>query len=139
AIDNTALPLIAQGFLRKDANRKANEILEQLGMDGRKNHKPAELSGGEQQRVAIARALISQPAVILADEPTGNLDSKTSSEIMSLFEEIHTRGNTIIVVTHEEDIARYAHRIVRIKDGMIESDARNPNITRADRPLTENA
>ena len=119
-----------------NATKKA---LDDVGLTDRMLHKPNELSGGQRQRVAVARALVNDPSIILADEPTGNLDSKTSSEIMSLFEEIHTRGNTIIVVTHEEDIARYAHRIVRIKDGMIESDARNPNITRADRPLTENA
>ena len=137
ALENVAVPLELMGA--KDAFARAAAELDSVGLAPRKDHYPAQLSGGEQQRVALARAAVTRPAILLADEPTGNLDSKTSSEIMSLFEEIHTRGNTIIVVTHEEDIARYAHRIVRIKDGMIESDARNPNITRADRPLTENA
>ncbi|HRS38538.1 MAG: ABC transporter ATP-binding protein [Bacteroidota bacterium] len=139
ALDNVALPLVYAGINKDERDEKAKKALDDVGLTDRMLHKPNELSGGQRQRVAVARALVNDPSIILADEPTGNLDSKTSSEIMSLFEEIHTRGNTIIVVTHEEDIARYAHRIVRIKDGMIESDARNPNITRADRPLTENA
>jgi putative ABC transport system ATP-binding protein len=103
--------------------------LNEVGLTNRVKHKPNELSGGQRQRVAIARALVNNPSIILADEPTGNLDSKTSWEIMGLFEEIHRKGNTIIVVTHEEDIARYAHRIIRLKDGLVESDEKNSQIT----------
>jgi putative ABC transport system ATP-binding protein len=108
--------------------KRGKEVLEQVGLGNRMNHKPNELSGGQRQRVAVARALVNNPAIILADEPTGNLDSKTSVEIMGLFEEIHKNGNTIILVTHEEDIALHAHRIVRLKDGLTESDLQNPNI-----------
>jgi putative ABC transport system ATP-binding protein len=104
-------------------------VLEHVGFGNRMNHRPNELSGGQRQRVAIARALVNKPAIILADEPTGNLDSKTSVEIMGLFEDIHKNGNTIILVTHEEDIALHAHRIVRLKDGLVESDKSNPAIT----------
>jgi putative ABC transport system ATP-binding protein len=104
-------------------------VLEQVGLGNRIMHKPNELSGGQRQRVAIARALVNKPAIILADEPTGNLDSKTSVEIMGLFEEIHKNGNTIILVTHEEDIAQHAHRIVRLKDGIVERDYVNEHIT----------
>lgn len=128
-LDNVALPLVYAGFSKADRDKRAEEVLESVGLGNRMNHKPNELSGGQRQRVAIARALVNNPAIILADEPTGNLDSKTSVEIMGLFEEIHKKGNTIILVTHEEDIAMHAHRIVRLKDGMIESDTLNTNIT----------
>jgi putative ABC transport system ATP-binding protein len=125
-LENVTLPLVYAG-LKKDARDiRAKEVLEQVGLGNRMSHKPNELSGGQRQRVAIARALVNKPAIILADEPTGNLDSKTSVEIMGLLEDIHKLGNTIILVTHEEDIAKYAHRIVRLKDGVIESDMLNP-------------
>lgn len=126
ALDNVALPLVYAGFSKSDRNNRATKALNDVGLGDRMNHKPNELSGGQRQRVAVARALVNNPSIILADEPTGNLDSKTSEEIMVLFEEIHKNGNTIIVVTHEENIARHAHRIVRIKDGLIESDTPNP-------------
>lgn len=128
-LDNVALPLVYAGFNKADREKRAKEVLESVGLGNRMNHKPNELSGGQRQRVAIARALVNNPAIILADEPTGNLDSKTSVEIMGLFEEIHRKGNTIILVTHEEDIALHAHRIVRLKDGLIESDLPNTRIT----------
>lgn len=128
-LDNVALPLVYAGFSKTERNKRAGEVLESVGLGNRMNHKPNELSGGQRQRVAIARALVNHPAIILADEPTGNLDSKTSVEIMGLFEEIHKKGNTIILVTHEEDIALHAHRIVRLKDGLVESDRVNPKIT----------
>lgn len=128
-LDNVALPLVYAGYSKAERDKKAKEMLESVGLGNRVNHKPNELSGGQRQRVAIARALVNNPAIILADEPTGNLDSKTSVEIMGLFEEIHKKGNTIILVTHEEDIALHAHRIVRLKDGLIESDAPNEKIT----------
>jgi putative ABC transport system ATP-binding protein len=128
-LDNVALPLVYAGFSKNDRDQRAREVLESVGLGDRMNHKPNELSGGQRQRVAIARALVNKPAIILADEPTGNLDSKTSVEIMGLFEEIHKKGNTIILVTHEEDIALHAHRIVRLKDGLVESDTLNPKIT----------
>jgi len=127
SLENVMLPMIYAGFSKEDRNKRAMEVLDQVGLKGRMQHKPNELSGGQRQRVAIARALVNRPAIILADEPTGNLDSKTSVEIMGLFEEIHGKGNTIILVTHEEDIARYAHRIVRLKDGVVESDEINPS------------
>jgi putative ABC transport system ATP-binding protein len=130
ALDNVMLPLVYAGIKKVDREIRAKEVMEQVGLSNRMDHKPNELSGGQRQRVAVARALVNKPAIILADEPTGNLDSKTSIEIMGLFEEIHQNGNTIILVTHEEDIARYAHRIVKLKDGIIESDSINPNITR---------
>ena len=129
ALDNVMLPLIYAGFAKTDRLKRAKEVLEQVGLGSRMMHKPNELSGGQRQRVAIARALVNKPAIILADEPTGNLDSKTSVEIMGLFEEIHKNGNTIILVTHEEDIAQHAHRIVRLKDGLVERDYQNENIT----------
>jgi len=127
-LENVALPLVYAGFSKEDRDKRAKEVLEQVGLGNRMSHKPNELSGGQRQRVAIARALVNKPAIILADEPTGNLDSKTSVEIMGLFEEIQKNGNTIILVTHEEDIALHAHRIVRLKDGLVESDTPNPKI-----------
>jgi putative ABC transport system ATP-binding protein len=128
-LDNVALPLVYAGFSKVNREKRANDVLESVGLSNRVNHKPNELSGGQRQRVAIARALVNNPAIILADEPTGNLDSKTSVEIMGLFEEIHKKGNTIILVTHEENIAMHAHRIIRLKDGLVESDTKNDNIT----------
>jgi putative ABC transport system ATP-binding protein len=128
-LDNVALPLVYAGFSKIERDKRAKEVLESVGLGNRMNHKPNELSGGQRQRVAVARALVNNPAIILADEPTGNLDSKTSIEIMGLFEEIHNKGNTIILVTHEEDIAMHAHRIVRLKDGLVESDTQNTKIT----------
>jgi putative ABC transport system ATP-binding protein len=122
ALDNVSLPLIYAGFAKEDRNERATEVLTQVNLEDRMNHKPNELSGGQRQRVAIARALVNKPAIILADEPTGNLDSKTSVEIMALFDDIQANGNTIILVTHEEDIAQYAHRIIRLRDGKVESD-----------------
>ena len=128
-LDNVALPLVYAGYNKIDRAVRAKEVLESVGLGNRINHKPNELSGGQRQRVAIARALVNNPAIILADEPTGNLDSKTSVEIMGLFEDIHKKGNTIILVTHEEDIALHAHRIIRLKDGLVESDTKNTTIT----------
>ena len=126
-VENVALPLIYAGLNKVNRNAKAESILQAVGLGHRMKHKPNELSGGERQRVAVARALVNDPSIILADEPTGNLDTKTSYEIMELFEEIHKKGNTVIIVTHEEDIARYAHRIIRIRDGVIERDEINEN------------
>lgn len=128
-LENVALPLVYAGMSKSDREARAAEVLEQVGLGNRMQHKPNELSGGQRQRVAIARALVNNPAIILADEPTGNLDSKTSIEIMGLLEEIHKKGNTIILVTHEEDIAMHAHRIVRLRDGLVESDSKNISIT----------
>lgn len=128
-LENVALPLVYAGMAKAEREQRAKEVLEQVGLANRMTHKPNELSGGQRQRVAIARALVNNPAIILADEPTGNLDSKTSIEIMGLLEEIHKHGNTIILVTHEEDIAMHAHRIVRLRDGLVESDTINKNIT----------
>jgi putative ABC transport system ATP-binding protein len=128
ALDNVILPLIYAGMDKATREQRALKTLEDVGLANRVKHKPNELSGGQRQRVAVARALVNNPAIILADEPTGNLDSKTSVEIMGLFEEIHKKGNTIIVVTHEEDIARHAHRIIRLRDGVIESDEMNKEI-----------
>ena len=127
-LENVALPLVYAGMPKAEREARAKEVLEQVGLGNRMQHRPNELSGGQRQRVAIARALVNKPAIILADEPTGNLDSKTSVEIMGLFEEIHKNGNTIILVTHEEDIANHAHRIVRLKDGLVESDKPNTSI-----------
>ncbi|MCB0481240.1 MAG: ABC transporter ATP-binding protein [Flavobacteriales bacterium] len=118
ALDNVALPLIYAGIPKKERSEKAAQVLQMVGLGDRMTHQPNELSGGQRQRVAVARALINNPAIILADEPTGNLDSKTSHEIMDLFADIHSRGNTVIMVTHEEDIAARTQRIVRLKDGL---------------------
>jgi putative ABC transport system ATP-binding protein len=131
ALDNVALPLVYAGIRRDNRWEQAKNTLTDVGLGDRIHHKPNELSGGQRQRVAIARALVNNPSIILADEPTGNLDSKTSEEIMGLFEEIHQKGNTIIVVTHEEDIALHAHRIVRLKDGLVESDLSNERVRKA--------
>lgn len=122
ALDNVALPMIYAGYSKADRRARATQVLEQVSLGDRMLHQPNQLSGGQRQRVAIARALVNSPSIILADEPTGNLDSKTSDEIMKLLEEIHTSGNTIIVVTHEEEIAAHANRIIRLRDGMVESD-----------------
>jgi putative ABC transport system ATP-binding protein len=131
ALENVALPLVYAGLGKYDREEKALETLKGVKLGDRATHKPNELSGGQRQRVAIARALVNDPSIILADEPTGNLDSKTSYEIMELFEELHSKGNTIIMVTHEEDIAQYAHRIIRLRDGLIESDVANKDIRKA--------
>ncbi len=131
SLDNVALPLVYAGYNKSDREDIAMKALESVGLGDRVKHKPNELSGGQRQRVAIARALVNDPSIILADEPTGNLDSKTSYEIMDLFEKLHEQGNTIIMVTHEDDIAHYAHRIVRLKDGLVELDEENKNITKA--------
>lgn len=128
ALDNVALPLIYAGSSKKDREARAAKALENVNLGNRMDHKPNELSGGQRQRVAVARALINDPSIILADEPTGNLDTKTSIEIMGLLEEIHSKGNTIILVTHEEDIAQHAHRIVRMRDGLIENDYLNTDV-----------
>ncbi|MCC6600919.1 MAG: ABC transporter ATP-binding protein [Crocinitomicaceae bacterium] len=125
SLENVALPLVYAGIPKAERLARAKKTLEDVGLADRVTHKPNELSGGQRQRVAIARALVNKPSIILADEPTGNLDTKTSYEIMKLFQEIHDGGNTIIIVTHEEDIARHAHRIVRLRDGLIESDEKN--------------
>jgi len=130
SLENVALPLIYAGFNKSDRDEKALQALDSVGLAPRADHKPNELSGGQRQRVAIARALVNDPSIILADEPTGNLDTKTSYEIMALFQLLHDKGNTIIMVTHEDDIAHYAHRIIRLRDGLIESDTVNENIHR---------
>ncbi len=130
ALENVALPLVYAGIGREERLEKARKTLESVGLGDRVTHKPNELSGGQRQRVAVARALVNDPAIILADEPTGNLDTKTSYEIMGLFEQIHKAGNTVILVTHEQDIAMHAHRIVRLRDGLIESDLPNENVVR---------
>ncbi len=124
ALDNVALPMVYAGIGKEKRRERAREVLELVGLGDRMAHKPNELSGGQRQRVAVARALVNHPSIILADEPTGNLDSKTSYEIMGLFNEIHQKGNTVILVTHEEDIAQHAHRIIRLRDGLIDSDTR---------------
>ena len=131
ALENVALPLIYAGFGRSDREEMAMGALESVSLGDRYHHRPNELSGGQRQRVAIARALVNNPSIILADEPTGNLDSKTSYDIMGLFHELHDKGNTIIMVTHEDDIAHYAHRIIRLKDGLVEWDRKNENIVRS--------
>lgn len=134
-LENVMLPLVYAGIEKNKRIEMAQKVLEQVGLGNRMSHKPNELSGGQRQRVAIARALVNNPAIILADEPTGNLDSKTSVEIMGLFEEIHKNGNTIVLVTHEEDIALHAHRIVRLKDGLVESDNPNQHIITFDKRM----
>ena len=130
SLDNVALPLLYAGVGRAMRDKRAMAALESVGLGNRASHKPNELSGGQRQRVAIARALVNAPSIILADEPTGNLDSRTSYEIMGLFDELHQRGNTIIMVTHEQDIAAYAHRIIRLKDGVVDTDLINESIKR---------
>lgn len=127
ALENVMLPLVYSGIRKAERKRLAEETLVDVGLDDRMEHRPNELSGGQRQRVAIARALVNKPALLLADEPTGNLDSKISEEIMKLFAEIHKKGNTLLMVTHEEDIAKHAHRIIRLKDGEVESDIINEN------------
>lgn len=125
ALDNVALPMVYAGFSKNERNERATEVLTQVGLADRMDHKPNQLSGGQRQRVAVGRALVNKPSIILADEPTGNLDSKTSLEIMTLFDDIHANGNTVILVTHEEDVAQHAHRIIRLRDGVIETDVKN--------------
>lgn len=122
ALENVALPMIYAGASNKERQTRASEVLTDVGLADRMDHKPNQLSGGQRQRVAVGRALVNKPSIILADEPTGNLDSKTSLEIMQLFDEIHDRGNTVIMVTHEEEVAAHAKRVIRLRDGMIESD-----------------
>ena len=130
ALDNVSLPLVYAGYNSEDRKIKAQDVLEKVGLGDRMDHRPNQLSGGQRQRVAVARALVNDPSIILADEPTGNLDSKTSLDIMRLFEEIHEMGNTLIVVTHEEEVASHAHRILRLRDGLVESDLNNENIVK---------
>ncbi|HHS95427.1 MAG TPA: ABC transporter ATP-binding protein, partial [Phaeodactylibacter sp.] len=130
ALENVALPLVYAGMSHRERMQRAEVALEAVALTDRMKHRPNELSGGQRQRVAIARAIVNDPAIILADEPTGNLDSKTSIEIMGILERIHDNGNTIVLVTHENDIAEHAHRIVRLRDGLIESDERNENAVR---------
>ena len=137
ALDNVALPLVYAGISKEKRNERAKAALENVGLGNRTDHRPNELSGGQRQRVAVARALINNPSIILADEPTGNLDTKTSIEIMGLMEDIHAKGNTIILVTHEEDIAMHAHRIVRMRDGLVENDYMNENIQTVSRRVPE--
>jgi putative ABC transport system ATP-binding protein len=136
ALENVALPLVYAGINREERLARAKKTLENVGLGNRVDHKPNELSGGQRQRVAVARALINNPSIILADEPTGNLDTKTSIEIMGLIEDIHDKGNTIILVTHEEDIAMHAHRIVRMRDGLVENDYMNTDIHKVKRNTT---
>ncbi|MBI1768371.1 MAG: ABC transporter ATP-binding protein [Bacteroidetes bacterium] len=132
ALENVALPLIYAGYNKDDRHEMAMAALENVDLANRHHHRPNELSGGQRQRVAIARALVNNPSILLADEPTGNLDSKTSYDIMNLFQELHDKGHTIIMVTHEDDIAHYAHRIVRLRDGLVEWDHKNEKINRGE-------
>ncbi|WP_298903200.1 ABC transporter ATP-binding protein [uncultured Psychroserpens sp.] len=125
ALDNVALPMVYAGKSKSERTKRAEEVLTDVGLADRMDHKPNQLSGGQRQRVAVGRALVNKPSIILADEPTGNLDSKTGFEIMALFDEIHQAGNTVIMVTHEEDIAAHAKRVIRLRDGIVESDTRN--------------
>ncbi len=134
SLDNVALPLVYSGMSKADREARAQQVLADVGLGDRVDHKPNELSGGQRQRVAIARALVNKPSIILADEPTGNLDTKTSIEIMAILEQIHKQGNTVILVTHEPDIAEHAHRIIRLRDGKVESDIRNENVVTVDDP-----
>jgi putative ABC transport system ATP-binding protein len=138
ALENVALPLIYAGYGKSARQEKAMHVLASVGLADRAKHRPNELSGGQRQRVAIARALVNDPSIILADEPTGNLDTKTSYEIMELFENLFDKGNTIIMVTHEEDIAHYAHRIVRLRDGLVETDVPNKEINTHHKASSEN-
>ncbi len=135
AFENVMLPMVYAGKSKAERIARAEEVVESVGLSDRALHKPNELSGGQKQRVAVARALVNNPSIILADEPTGNLDSKTSVDIMNLFDDIHKKGNTIILVTHEEDIARHAHRILRLRDGEIESDEINENPVKIEAPV----
>ncbi len=130
SLENVALPLVYAGISKEERLDRAKASLDAVGLGDRVHHRPNELSGGQRQRVAIARALVNNPAIILADEPTGNLDTKTSVEIMGILEKIHSSGNTIVLVTHEPDIAEHAHRIVRLRDGKVEENIKNPNIIR---------
>lgn len=144
ALENVALPLVYAGMAKSQRHERAAQVLEEVGLGDRMHHKPNELSGGQRQRVAIARALVNNPSIILADEPTGNLDTRTSFEIMDIFEKLHQEGNTIIIVTHEADISEHAHRIIRLRDGLVETDYRNEHIVRAfdrlkDLPVEEKA
>ena len=125
ALENVALPMVYAGVSKRDRTKRAEEVLADVGLADRMDHKPNQLSGGQRQRVAVGRALVNKPSIILADEPTGNLDSKTSLEIMTLFDDIHAAGNTVILVTHEEEVAEHAHRVIRLRDGIVESDKRN--------------
>jgi putative ABC transport system ATP-binding protein len=134
SLENVALPLVYAGFSKQVRLEKAAEAMQKVGLGDRMSHKPNELSGGQRQRVAIARALVNDPAIILADEPTGNLDTKTSVEIMGIFERIHNAGNTVILVTHEPDIADHAHRIIKLRDGLVEADYLNDKIIKVDDP-----
>jgi putative ABC transport system ATP-binding protein len=129
ALENVVLPLIYAGLPKAERVQRAKDVLKSVGLESRMTHKPNELSGGQRQRVAVARALVNNPSIILADEPTGNLDSRTSVDIMGLFDKIHKLGNTVIIVTHEEDIAKHAHRIIRLKDGLVEADMVNEEVT----------
>ena len=133
ALENVALPLIYAGYSKKERTEIAMKTLKGVGLDNRAMHKPNELSGGQRQRVAVARALVNDPSILLADEPTGNLDTKTSYEIMDLFDQLHKKGNTIVMVTHEDDIAQYAHRIIRLRDGVVESDTINKNVRKVEK------
>jgi putative ABC transport system ATP-binding protein len=131
SLENVALPLVYAGWSNKDRRQRAEEVMSMVGLKDRMGHKPNELSGGQRQRVAIARALVNNPSIILADEPTGNLDTKTSYDIMDIFAQINSKGNTVILVTHEEDIARHARRVMRLRDGLIETDTENAPVVAA--------